>query len=129
MRAIIPAMPKKTLASLERELRDFALGYPESHEDHPWGHIAIKVKGKVFVFLGGEKEKKELSLSVKLPQSRDLAVDLPFAEPTGYGMGKHGWVSASFTKVSEVPLDLLKKWIDESYRAIAPKKLVKALGA
>jgi predicted DNA-binding protein (MmcQ/YjbR family) len=79
------------------------------------------------VFLGGDKNAKELSLSVKLPQSRDMAVDLPFAEPTGYGLGKSGWVSASFTKVGDVPLDLLKAWITESYRAIAPKKLSKLL--
>jgi predicted DNA-binding protein (MmcQ/YjbR family) len=120
-------MPKKTLESLELALRDFAMSYPEATEDHPWGHRAIKVKGKSFLFLGGEKNAAELSLSVKLPNSRDAAVDLPFAEPTGYGLGKSGWVSARFTKVSEVPLDLLKAWIDESYRAIAPKKLVKTL--
>ena len=120
-------MPKKTLESLELELRDYAMQFPEATEDHPWGHRAIKVKGKSFVFLGGEKNVAELSLSVKLPQSRDMAADLPFAEPTGYGLGKSGWVTARFEKVSEVPLDLLKSWIDESYRAIAPKKLVKSL--
>lgn len=120
-------MPKKTLESLELELRDYSLTFPEVTEDHPWGHRAMKVKGKVFVFLGGEKSEKELSLTVKLPSSRDMAVDLPFAEPAGYGMGKHGWVSARFTKVADVPMDLLRSWIDESYRAIAPKKLVKQL--
>ena len=120
-------MPKKTLESLELELRDYAMTFPEATEDHPWGHRAIKVKGKSFLFLGGEKETKELSLSVKLPSSRDMAVDLPFAEPTGYGLGKSGWVSARFAKVADVPIDMLKAWIDESYRAIAPKKLVKGL--
>ena len=120
-------MAKKTLDSLELELRDFAMTYPECTEDSPWGYRAMKVKGKAFVFLGGEKNMKELSMSVKLPQSRDMAADLPFAEPTGYGLGKSGWVTARFTKISEVPMDLLKKWIDESYRAIAPKKLVKTL--
>ena len=122
-------MAKKTLESMELELRDYAMSFPEAHEDFPWGHRAIKVKGKAFVFLGGEKNAKELSLSLKLPSSRDMAVDLPFAEPTGYGLGKSGWVSASFTKVSEVPMDLMRAWIDESYRAIAPKKLVKSLDA
>jgi predicted DNA-binding protein (MmcQ/YjbR family) len=120
-------MAKKTLETLELELRDFAMTYPESHEDHPWGHRAIKVKAKAFVFLGGDKNTKELSISVKLPQSRDMATDLPFAEPTGYGLGKSGWITARFAKAGEVPLELLKKWIDESYRAIAPKKLVKTL--
>jgi predicted DNA-binding protein (MmcQ/YjbR family) len=126
--AIIRVMPKKTLESLELELRDFAMAYPEATEDHPWGHRAMKVKGKAFVFLGGEKNTQELSMSVKLPQSRDMAADLPFAEPTGYGLGKSGWVTARFDKASAVPLDLMKAWIDESYRAIAPKKLIKTLG-
>ena len=120
-------MAKKTLESLELALRDYALTFPEVTEDHPWGHRAMKVKGKSFVFLGGDKNAKELSLSVKLPSSRDMAVDLPFAEPTGYGLGKSGWVTARFTKIGDVPVDLLKAWIDESYRAIAPKKLVKLL--
>jgi predicted DNA-binding protein (MmcQ/YjbR family) len=120
-------MPKKTLDSLELELRDYAMTFPETTEEHPWGHRAIKVKGKSFLFLGGDKNLKELSLSVKLPNSRDAAVDLPFAEPTGYGLGKSGWVTARFTKIGDVPFDLLKAWIDESYRAIAPKKLVKSL--
>lgn len=120
-------MPKKTLESLELELRDYAMQYPETREDHPWGHRAIKVKGKAFLFLGGDKNTKELSLSVKLPSSRDMAADLPFAEPTGYGLGKSGWVTARFAKAGDVPVDLVKAWIDESYRAIAPKKLVKEL--
>ncbi|HEX2835088.1 MAG TPA: MmcQ/YjbR family DNA-binding protein [Thermoanaerobaculia bacterium] len=122
-------MPKKTLDSLELELRDYAMTFPEVTEDSPWGHRAMKVNKKAFVFLGGEKNMKELSLSVKLPQSRDMAADLPFAEPTGYGLGKSGWVTARFTNVKDVPMDLLKAWIHESYRAIAPKKLVKTLGA
>jgi predicted DNA-binding protein (MmcQ/YjbR family) len=121
-------MPKKTLESIELELRDFAMKYPEATEDHPWGHRAIKVRGKMFAIMGGEKDTKEFSISMKLPQSRDMATDLPFAEPTGYGMGKSGWVTARFDKASAVPMDLLKAWIDESYRAIAPKKLIKTLG-
>ena len=116
-------MPKRTLESIELDLRDFAMSFPETTEDFPWGHRALKVKKKGFLFLGGEKNTKELSLSVKLPGSRDMALDLPFAEPTGYGLGKSGWVTARFTKVADVPVDLLKEWIRESYRAIAPKKL------
>jgi len=123
----IPAMPKKTVKSLEMELREHAMSYPEVVEDFPWGHRAMKVKKKAFVFLGGDANPGELSMTVKLPQSRDMAADLPFAEPTGYGLGKSGWVTARFKKVADVPMDLLRAWIDESYRAIAPKKLVKGL--
>jgi predicted DNA-binding protein (MmcQ/YjbR family) len=122
-------MPRKTFQSIEMTLRDFAMSLPEATEDFPWGHRAIKVKKKMFLIVGSdEKNPKEFSLSVKLPRSRDMALDLPFAEPTGYGMGKSGWVTARFTKVSDVPVDLIKEWIKESYRAIAPKKLGAQVG-
>lgn len=118
----------KALEKLEGRLRDRAMQYPEATEDHPWGHIAVKVRGKAFLFLGGEQEESELSLTVKLPQSRDLAADLPFAGPSGYGLGRSGWITARFSDLKSVPVPLLESWIDESYRAIAPKKLVRMLG-
>ena len=118
-------MAKQTIKSIESALRKYALGYPESHEDFPWGESCIKVKGKGFLFMRSGKD--EVSLSVKLPHSRDIAIDLPFTEPTHYGMGKYGWVTAHVTP-KNVSIDLLKAWIDESYRAVAPKKLVKELG-
>lgn len=107
-------------------LRTFALGYPGAHEEFPWGERVIKVKGKVFVFLGREGP---LGISVKLPQSRLMALALPFASPTGYGLGKSGWVTAQFGPREKPPMDVLKAWIDESYRAVAPRKLVASLDA
>ena len=114
-------------AKAQLALRDFAMSYPEAHEDFPWGERVVKVKGKVFLFLGGKDE--DLSLSAKLPSSGLVALGLPFASPTGYGLGKSGWVSARFGPKDEPPLDLLRAWIDESYRAVAPKKLVAGLPA
>ena len=108
-------------------LRDFALSFPEAYEEFPWGERVAKVKGKVFVFLGMSGD--EIGLSVKLPQSAGLALGLPFASPTGYGLGKAGWVTARFAKREKAPVDLLRAWIDESYRAVAPKKLVAAMSA
>jgi predicted DNA-binding protein (MmcQ/YjbR family) len=106
-------------------LRRYALAYPEAHEDSPWGHSAIKVRKKTFVFL--HCDDNELSLSTKLPASSHNALMLPFAEPTGYGLAKSGWVTARFTGDDELPLPILHDWIEESYRAIAPKKLVVGL--
>lgn len=106
-------------------LRKVALAYPEAHEDMPWGHHAIKVKGKTFVFLGADAET--FSLSTKLPSSADVALKLPFASPTEYGLGRSGWVTARFPRTARVPMEILELWIDESYRAIAPKRLVAQL--
>ena len=116
-------------------LRKFALSFPETEEAHPWGETAIKVRGKIFLFKHiGEAH---LSLSVKLPHSREFALDRDFAEPTRYGLGAKGWVSAKFErkgtgkpgKKSGPPVDLLEAWIEESYRAIAPKRVVARLAS
>lgn len=109
----------------ENLLCRIALGYPEAREEHPWGHRAIKVNGKTFVFLS--TNDGVVTCATKLPQSRREALELPFASPTEYGLGKSGWVTASFGPGELVPIDVLGAWIDESYRAIAPKKLVAAL--
>ena len=106
-------------------LRKFALAYPDAYEEMPWGHHAIKVKGKSFLFLAADAES--FSLSAKLPSSAGVAVKLPFASPTEYGLGRSGWVTARFPRRARVPLDVLRLWIDESYRAVAPKRLVAQL--
>jgi predicted DNA-binding protein (MmcQ/YjbR family) len=110
-----------TLKQAFDRLRKCALAYPETREDHPWGESAIKVKGKTFVFMGVDKVR--LGLSVKLPRSREFALEYPFTKPTAYGLGKSGWVSAEFAAKDTVPLDILEAWIDESFHAVAPKKV------
>jgi predicted DNA-binding protein (MmcQ/YjbR family) len=118
----------KQLAKAESALRKIALAFPEATEDFPWGHSAIKVKGKAFLFLSnGKNPDGAFSLSLKLPLSGKLALSLPFASPTEYGLGKSGWVTSRFHVGDDVPTDMLAEWVDESYRAIAPKRLVAQL--
>lgn len=124
-------MPKRTSSkdphtAVETALRAQGLGYPETTEDFPWGHRTLKVRGKAFVFMSREEG---FSLSVKLPSSSHVALDLPFAEPTGYGLGRSGWVTASFAPGKTVPLDILSDWLEESYRAVAPKRVSALLDA
>ena len=102
-------------------LRRHGLALPEAVEDFPWGHTALKVRGKVFAFL--DESEGTFSMTVKLPVSRDFALVFDFAEPAGYGLGRSGWISCRFPPGETPDLDLLKRWIGESYRAIAPKKL------
>ena len=102
----------RVLTVAESALRKCALGYPETNEDHPWGHSAFKVKGKVFLFLSNGRDGDVLNLSMKLPESGRWALTLPFASPTEYGLGKSGWVNAHFEAKDEIPLDILDQWID-----------------
>lgn len=109
-------------------LRAFGLRYPGAHTKSPWPeHLDLAVKDKTFAFL--PVEGQPFSISCKLPSSSSIALLLPFAKPTPYGLGKSGWVSASFGPGEDVPVEMLEEWIDESYRAVAPKKLVGELEA
>jgi predicted DNA-binding protein (MmcQ/YjbR family) len=116
-----------TPIAAEAKLCAYALTMPGTVEAFPWGHRVAKVAKKIFVTFGNDE--RAFSMSVKLPGSAAIALTLPFAEPTGYGLGKSGWVTARFTANERPPLDLLRAWIDESYHAIAPAKLLKALAA
>lgn len=111
-------------------LVDYALSLPGASEHHPWGDIAIKVKGKSFVFLSGGRSGTGCAITAKLPESGQAVLSVhEFASPAGYGLGKSGWVFAEFPAGEDAPVELLKGWIDESYRAIAPKpKRVKKAG-
>jgi hypothetical protein len=110
------------------QLRAFGLAYPGAHTKSPWpGHLDLAVKDKTFAYLSLEGEP--FRISCKLPHSNAIALALPFTEPASYGLGKSGWVTAEFARGVTPPVELFKAWIDESYRAQAPKKLVAALGA
>ena len=117
------AAPKLTRSG--QTLRKFALSFPQAHEDFPWGHTAVKIGEKAFVFIAGENG--ETSMSAKLPQSAQAVLAEPFAKPTEYGLGKHGWITFTFPRGAELPMPLLHDAITESFRAIAPKRVVKEL--
>jgi predicted DNA-binding protein (MmcQ/YjbR family) len=119
--------PPAALAKLEKAMRDRAMSYPHAEEAFPWGERAIKVKGKTFLFM--RLSDAELSFSVKLPRTGVQALALPFAKPTEYGLGKHGWVTVRLAKTSKELSSQCLAWIDESYRGVAPKKVVQALDA
>lgn len=112
------------------ELRAIGLAYPGAHVKAPWpGHWDLAVKDKTFAYLSLPGEP--LGIGCKLPASNQVALLLPCCTPTAYGLGKSGWVSAKFEgmSASEIDVEMLKAWLDESYRAQAPRTLVKQLGA
>jgi predicted DNA-binding protein (MmcQ/YjbR family) len=101
-------------------LLTFAVGLPEAWEDHPWEQTVVKVRKKIFLFLGDER------ISVKLPSSAEEALAVEGAQPTAYGLGRAGWVSIPLDAETP-PAGVLCDWIEESYRAIAPKTLSRQL--
>lgn len=111
---------------LLEDLRAWGLTLPGAHRKSPWpDHDDLAVNEKTFAYL--PKKGASFSLSCKLPYTGYEALQLQFAEPTGYGLGKSGWVSFNPPEDQVPSLDQLKSWIEESYRAQAPKRLVKQL--
>lgn len=101
-------------------VREAALACPESREEHPWGQSAFKVGKKTFLFMTEFPDR--LNCSMKLPRSFEFALEYPFASAAGYGLARARWIECRFVD-GEVPLDVLRAWIGESFRAIAPKRL------
>ncbi len=99
-------------AGLIVALREHGLArFPGAHLKSPWpGHLDLAVRDKTFAYLSAPGDPP--SLSLKLPLSCSIALDLPGAEPTGYGLGKSGWVSLSFAEHAPPPRAQLEAWLE-----------------
>ena len=88
------------------------------------GEPTFRVNGKNFIFT----DKQATGLSVKLPKDEAEAVVAtdPGAEPTGYGLGRHGWVSVRLgAKPTAARWREVEEWVRTSYTLVAPKRLAK----
>ncbi|MEV6174618.1 MmcQ/YjbR family DNA-binding protein [Streptomyces sp. NPDC051954] len=122
------AVPRNALKKWEK-VRAFALGLPGAAEEFPWGETVAKVNKKVFVFMGVVDGSYPMGVTVKLKdeEAHAHALTCPGAEPAGYGLGKAGWVSIPLEQQGAPAAELLCDWVEESYRTIAPKKLIAEL--
>jgi hypothetical protein len=115
-------------SGLMQTLRLFALRYPEAEEGIACQGTALecstfKAGNKAFLFLGAAE------LRLKLGDSLAEAARHAAKSPELYAVGAHGWVKVMLPKDQAPPPGLLERWIDESYRLLAPKKLVALLPA
>jgi predicted DNA-binding protein (MmcQ/YjbR family) len=108
-----------------KTLRKLALKYPEAEEGIACKGTAIecttfKARGKAFLFLA------RTNLRLKLGESLAEATALAAKEPGRYEVGAHGWIKVTLGD-DRLPMELLTRWIDESYRLLAPKQFVAML--
>jgi predicted DNA-binding protein (MmcQ/YjbR family) len=88
------------------------------------GEPTFRVRGKNFVFT----DQSARGLSVKLPEEEAVAVVATDerAEPTGYGLGRHGWVSVEVgARAGAARWKQIEEWVRTSYTLVAPKALAK----
>ncbi|MEU5339844.1 MmcQ/YjbR family DNA-binding protein [Streptomyces sp. NPDC020766] len=123
--------PTRTALKNWEKVREFALGLPGAAEEFPWGESVAKVNKRVFVFLGVGDGSYPLGVTVKLKDevAHAHALSSPGAEPAGYGLGKAGWVRVPLEEKGAPAAELLCDWVEESYRTIAPKRLIAELDA
>ena len=99
------------------------MSYPEVQESSACTRISFKVRKKGVIFVG----EKNYDIMVKLDTSLQQVIELQQKHPKNYTIGKHGWVTIVIDGEGAPTFATIKKWIDESYRLLAPKKLVATL--
>lgn len=118
------------MGNMER-LESVALALPEAErvEVEAWdGHPTFRVRGKNFVFSNDDAT----SLSLKLPKEEAAAVvaSVPGAEPTGYGLGRHGWVSVSVADgLAGVGRQEVVEGVRAAHAVVPPKTLARRVEA
>jgi hypothetical protein len=117
---------QKPLSKPLQALRKLALGYPEAEEGIACAGTSlekrtIKARNKAFLFLGVS------DLMLKLGDSVPEATSLAAKNPACCKVGASGWVTVSIGPDASPTLDVLERWVDESYRRLAPKQLVAML--
>jgi predicted DNA-binding protein (MmcQ/YjbR family) len=117
-------MPNDTV---HERLLGIVLGLPGAYEDRPWGEVHCKVAGKIFVGWGRHDDG---AMSLGFKTDKQLQAMLVASDPrftVAAYVGKHGWVNM---KLGPAPnWGEVEHFIVDSYRMIAPKKLVKELAA
>ena len=116
------------MGNMER-LEAMAARLPEAErvDIEAWdGEPTFRVRGKNFIFT----DREATGISVKLPKEEAIALVAtePGADPTGYGLGRHGWVSVKLpTRAKDGRWTLVEEWVRTSYTMVAPKKLAQAV--
>ncbi len=90
-----------------------------------WGdEPTFRVRGKNFIF----SDQDARGLSVKLPkhEAEDLVASDRNVQPTGYALGRHGWISVTLpSKPSAARWRQVEEWVRTSYTLVAPKRLAR----
>jgi len=88
------------------------------------GEPTFRVRNKNFVF--SSKDATMLSFKLDKEEAQAVVASDDNAHPTGYGLGRHGWVSVKIRqRCSAAKWEEVTEWVRTSYTMVAPKKLAK----
>ena len=115
-------IPARTL----QRVRKICLAFPETSEKLAWGHPTFRVRDKIFATIGVNADDKVVTMTTKPPPGEQevlLAEGAPFFFPKYVGV--RGWIG--FVVNSQSDWKLVAEMVEDSYREIAPKRLVAQL--
>lgn len=108
------------------ELRQVCLAFPESVEVEAWGRPTFRAGKRLFAVFGGDDEHPYAVTFKPDPAERAaLLDDARFYVPAYFGAG--GWVALDLN-AAPVDWDEVTELMDASYRQVALKRMLKALG-
>ncbi|MCA9858766.1 MAG: MmcQ/YjbR family DNA-binding protein [Thermomicrobiales bacterium] len=108
-------------------LRAFCLELPEAQEVSAWDRPTFRVRNKIFAM---PRERDEVRPSIWCKAAPGVQTLLVTGDPeTFYAppyVGPKGWIGIVLD--ANADLDYVTSLVEESYRLIAPKRLVRQLG-
>jgi predicted DNA-binding protein (MmcQ/YjbR family) len=113
------------MSNMERLERIVArLPEAERVDIEEWGdHPTFRVNGKNFVF--SDVDAEHLSLKLSKEEAAAVVATDPDVNPTGYGLGRHGWIALDLVAPDEERWQQVEEWVRTSYTLVAPKRLAR----
>jgi hypothetical protein len=107
----------------EADLKKIALSFPGAKEESSYGQPAFKIEKKFFTRL--RKEDASLVWVVDSIDERDALLEM---DPGTYFITDHYKNYPSvLVRIAKIDKTMLRKLLERRWRAIAPKKLLKAM--
>lgn len=100
--------------------RDYCLSFSSATEDLPFDEntLCFKVKGKIFSICDID-EFESINLKCDPVKAIELREMYPGIVIPGYHMNKKHWITVSMN--DNLPNDLIKEWITDSYELVVAK--------
>ncbi len=105
--------------------RKLALSMPEAVEQDHFGCPSFRVRGKIFAQLSSGSGMSRAIVKLTAADQVALIMSAPEIFSSVPQWGRHGW---TYIQLDTVELSLLRSLFRQSWKIVAPKKLVALLG-
>lgn len=74
----------------------------------------------------GNLEGRSISVKLTVEEAAAVVATEPGAAPTGYGLGRHGWVALTLADdETDERWRQIEEWVRTSYTLVAPRRLAR----